>query len=132
MFDDYPPLQDMTQEDIVQVLKDTMLDKNKWQKYSNLFDDGLGTVLNDEIQNLPVTHVRTLISFGAPIDLNNTKYRSKYDRLDEQEEAVYQFQLKYFYLLQEKKAHASKIGDEFEPSLWSALLEFRYVQPNIM
>lgn len=54
------------------------------------------------------------------------RYASLYDRREEQEEQVYEYQRKYLEVMADSQSQRDR---EFQPSLWSALLAGGYVRP---
>ena len=114
----------LSQEDILRVLREAAGNAELWSIYETLFEEGFA----GEEGQLPATHVRTMISFGAPIEAKKKRYASLYDRREEQEERVYEYQRKFLEVIAD--IHGQR-DPEFLPSLWSALLAGGYVRPQL-
>ena len=85
----------LSQDDIMRVLQEAAGDAERWSRYETLFDEGF----TGQQSQLPATHVRTMISFGAPVEKRKKRYTSLYDRREEQEELVYEYQRKYLEVM---------------------------------
>uniref|UniRef100_A0A7S3CP63 SSD domain-containing protein n=1 Tax=Strombidium rassoulzadegani TaxID=1082188 RepID=A0A7S3CP63_9SPIT len=80
-------ISELTQEEIVQTFKSVVENDALWFQVSFLFDKYVTS------ENLTVSYMRSLLTFGTPLEFDGTTYKNSSDREEEQDAVVKEFSI---------------------------------------